>query len=99
MTTYLIHGFDREDHQKNVCIVLDAGDDLVEVNGEILTEAFAAVRALDPANRFCFAMSRNLSQTETVPEELKNRVLDRSELYERAPWLDPDTLSHRKRRR
>jgi hypothetical protein len=88
MTTYLVYGFDREDYQKRVCIVLDAGDG---------SEAFAAARALNPTNRFCFNSSENLSGN--IPEELKNRLLEESELYAVIPSLNPARAARRRRRR
>jgi hypothetical protein len=97
MTTYLVTGFYRSNHEQTVHVVIDANEGLVEVDGKIFSDAFAAASALDPTNELCFFTSMNIS--ETVPTELKNRVLLQSELYARVPELDHSTRMRKRRRR
>jgi hypothetical protein len=94
MRTYLVRGFCRADHKQTVCVVVDADDGLTEVGGNIVSDAFAAAQALDPAKELCFHASQNISAV--VPDEIKNRVLTEAELYTHLPELD---LSSRRRRR
>jgi hypothetical protein len=89
MTTYLVHGFSRSDHNRNVCVVVDIAKDDSE-------EVFAAVEALNPANELCFHVSQNISAA--VPDEIKNKVLTEAELYARVPELDPSSRRRRRRR-
>jgi hypothetical protein len=97
MTTYLVTGFYRSKHEQTVHVVIDANEGLVEIDGKIFSDAFAAARALDPTNEVCFFTSQNIS--EIVPAELKNRVLPESELYARVPELDRSTRTRKRRRR
>ena len=78
MKTYLVQGFYRHDHTRRVCVVSDAEG----VGGY---EALTVAEKLDGDGEICFCSSVKISAA--VPTELKDQILEQSELYQRVPEL------------
>jgi hypothetical protein len=91
MTTYLVHGFHRQDHKQSVCMVVDLEDAL---RGAVSPHSIAGQIA---GPEFCFHVSMNVSVV--VPDEHKNVLLTEPELYARVPELDLTRRAKQRRRR
>ena len=87
MTTYLVYGFNRQDHEQRVCMLVDR-----DPRDASSPPSAAAERIAGPEFRFHWGMNVSVA----VPDELKNRLLPEAELYARIPELD---LSRRRKRR
>jgi hypothetical protein len=86
LTTYLVHGFNRQDHNQRVCMLVD--------EDPACSPHATAARIAGP--NFMFHASENVS----IPaaEEHKNLLLTEPELYAYIPALNPRKAARVKRR-
>ena len=89
MTTYLLHGFDRQDHSKNVCILVDCDDDDPD-------HPLAIAKKI-VGDSICYVACQNLDVA--VPDDCKGVIFNSdAELYARMPALAPPPRRHRRAR-
>jgi hypothetical protein len=86
MTTYQIFGFNRENHEERVTILLDVDG---YMDPSVLKKAGEIA-----GPQYCLHASQNLFSP--VPDDCKGVLFKLDELYARLPELD---LSRRRRRR
>jgi hypothetical protein len=83
MTTYLVHGFNRQDRSIRVSMLIDSdGRGYPLVSAHNIAEQIAG-----PG--FCFHMSENVDPRVAIPEDAKSILfMSDADLYARVPELD-----------
>jgi hypothetical protein len=88
--TYLVHGFHREDHGMNACMLVDLDQAMDPTSSpHQIAELYAP--------HFRFHACQNVTESVVIPDDCKRRVFGSDEeLYDAVPALRPP---HKRKRR